>query len=227
MSRIECFGLFLILCCIPGPAQDHPEQAVPEGPLIVNARVIAQRYCHVDPEAFSVFMDVDLRFTNTTDQPVILSRHVEPGGARVARDVEAAKLGDFEVEPSGDYFPVTLPPVPKFGAAPDSKDFVVLAPHASYETRVSSGVIGILDAAKAKKGSGFIARGTHVLQIEVDLWPFGWPYFVGEVDAQKTSERWRAYGHLATGTIDTDFAPFTIPEKFPNPQCPQPKVKRR
>src|SRR5579864_5107641 len=128
------------LASCPDQPQQVTKGVTTESGLTLSARVVGQRYCHVDPEAFSVFMDVSLRFTNVTNQPVILSKNVEAGVVRVAKSIQAAKNGDVEVEPSPDYFPSKLPSAPRFGKVPDPKDFVVLASGASYELTMHSGV---------------------------------------------------------------------------------------
>jgi len=222
MSRIVHGGVFLILSCLPGVGQDHSHQAVHEDSVTATARVVGQRYCHVDSESFAVIMDVDLELMNSTDQPVIVSRHVEPFAIRVAKNMEEAKRGDFEYEPNFDYFTSGKePPVPTLGKAPDSKNFAVLAPGTSYVTRTSASVFGFQETAKSRRG--LLARGTHVFQLGVDLWPYHWPYFDRDINPKDISERWREYGHLAVGTVEPDFTPFSIPDKFRNPPCPAAK----
>jgi len=67
----------------------------------------------VDDEAFTVRMDIKLRFTNVSEHPVILAKWVEsPPIVRAARTIEDAEKGDFEYDPNVDYFPTELPPSP-------------------------------------------------------------------------------------------------------------------
>src|SRR6266851_8127373 len=62
-----------------------------EKSVTVHVDVVGQSYCHVDDEAFSASLDLRLRFSNSSDRPVILSRKIEsPNIVRVARDADAA-----------------------------------------------------------------------------------------------------------------------------------------
>lgn len=191
--------------------------------LSLRAEIIKQSYCHVDDESFSVRIDIRLRFANVSDHSVVLSKRIEkPPIVRVAKNVEDAVSGDFEYDPHPDYFTSELPRSPRFGEKPDAKYFVTLAPGNSYEVRSSSGVIGATSAARAHRGSGLLAQGTHVLQLGVGTWPYEWPYFESSTDVKQLSERWSKYGHLANGLIYSDFVSFTIPDKFDNPPCKLP-----
>jgi len=157
---------------------------------------------------------------DVSEHPVILAKRVEsPPIVRAAKTIEDAEKGDFEYDPNVDYFPTELPPSPRFGEKPDEEHFITLAPEQSYEARVISGVFGATVAAKARKGSGLLAKGSHVLQLGVGAWPYQWPYFASSTDVKELSERWIKYGHLASGFVYSDFVPFAIPDTFDNPPC--------
>lgn len=220
---LTCFGT-----C--GPLQSQSVQLEPrqqttntlhqEVDLSVKAEIITQSYCHVDDESFAVRMEIKLRFTNVSDHPVILAKLVEsPPIVRAARTTADAQKGDFESNPNVDYFVSELPPSPLFGEKPDAEHFVTLPPEQSYEATVISGVLGATAAAKARKGSGLLANGNHVLQLGVGTWPYQWPYFANRTNVKSLSERWSRYGHLANGFVYSDFVTFTIPNKFDNPPC--------
>jgi hypothetical protein len=220
--------IVLFATCVPlqcQTARDQPSQQstkpLPQQrDLSVKAEIITQSYCHVDDEAVIVRMDIKLRFTNVSEHAVILAKRVEsPPIVRAARTIDDAEKGDFEYDPNVDYFPTELPPSPEFGKKPDEEHFVILVPQQSYDARVTSGVFGATVAARAGKGSGLLAKGSHVLQLGVGVWPYQWPYFATTTDIKELSERWSKYGHLAYGFVYSDFVAFVIPDTFDNPLC--------
>lgn len=203
------------------------KQALPTSPqerdLSVEAKIVAQSYCHVDDEAFSVRMEVKLNFTNSSDQPIVMARRIEsPPIVRVAKKMRDALNGNFEYDPRPDFIVSELPQAPPFGERPDPKYFITLAPKKSYEVGVVTGVIGATRASKARRDSGLLAKGAHLLELGVSTWPYEWPYFDSKTDVKKLSQRWSRYGHLANGLVYSNFVPFTIPEQFVNPPCASP-----
>lgn len=192
-----------------------------EKSVIVHAEVLKQSYCHVDDESFTASLDLKLRFTNSSGRSVILSRKIEPPSIiRVARNAEEANRNEFLYAPDV-HFAVTnpLPDAPPFGEAPDSELFILLAPGENFETVVPAAVFGLNDATKVKEGNGLLAKGRYELQVGVYTWPYEWPYFAEKIGPQELKERWTKYGDLATGLVYSDFAAFTLPERFKNPRC--------
>src|ERR1041385_7241547 len=146
------------------PAAAAAADRVPlEQRLAVVADITGQTYCHVDPDSFSVKLAIKLRFTNLSDRPLILARMIkDPPSVRVAKSTRDVQNGNFEYNPITDYFPTELPPAPKFGDTPGTEYFVTLLPKESYESTVTSVVIGAQDAAKRREGSGLLSKGPHV-----------------------------------------------------------------
>jgi hypothetical protein len=228
---LPSYTLFFIVFSIAAASaqQTSPRTAAADQPtveqdLIVVADIVRQSYCRADDEAFSVKMNIRLRFTNKSAHPVILARNIEsPPIIRVAKNSRDAQNGDFEYAPIVDHFPSSLPSSPSFGDSPDKQYFITLAPQQSYEATVVSGVFGAEHAAKGGKGTGLVPKGNHLLQLGVDTWPYQWPYFTNPFSAKQLSERWKAYGHLASGWVYSDFVPLAIPEQFDNTPCETPK----
>lgn len=188
--------------------------------LSLNAEVFNQTYCHVDLDTFSVQMLIKLRFTNVSDHNVILSRRIEsPAIVRVAKTVQDAQSGTFEYNPTIDYFPHKISAGPRFAKNPDSRLFITLSPKESYETTVTTAVVGAVDKSRVPKMRGLLDKGSHVLQLGVSTWPYQWPHFKTSADSQDLAKRWRPVGHLVTSTLFSDFAHFIIPDVFQNPQC--------
>lgn len=216
-----------LVCLLPAQARELFPQvpATNKGggasEISIKAQVLKLSYCHSDWETFSVRIIIKLRFINVSDRNVILSRKIETSGlVRVARTVDDAQKGNFEYNPDFHYAVAELPNSPRFGRHPDPKHFILLAPRESFETTVETGVIGAMETAfAAKLKAAIVPRGDHVLQLGVDTWPYHWPNFTPSSDSHELSRRWAAIGTLVTGTVITDFVPFTIPEEFKNPPC--------
>jgi hypothetical protein len=193
--------------------------------FVVRAEVTGQTFCHVGDESFSTFLNLKLRFFNSSNYPVILSRKVRSPIIRVARDLEAANRRDFLFALYPDFFVAEIPSAPSFGDAPDQSLFAVLAPGETLETTAEATAIGANDPANAGKG-GLLAKGSYVFDVGIYTWPYQWPWFREKIDAKELKQRWAKYGDLATEVVYSDFAPFFLPEHFENPRCPLPKPVR-
>lgn len=172
----------------------------PESHLSMLADVVGQTSCQADNDVFVVTLTLKLRFTNIIRGPVILAREIErPGSVRVGKNAKDVQSGDFEYDPNVDYFPTTLHPAPQFSDSPDAKYFAILQPQQTYEVTVKTSLFAAEDTAKAGKGTGLLSRGSHVLQLGIDSWPYQWPDYDSPVSAKELSVRWKEYGHLARG----------------------------
>jgi hypothetical protein len=173
----------------------------------------SQDYCHVDDDSFSVRMEVNVKLTNVSSRPVILSKRIEnPEIMRIASDIESARRGDFESAPNSDRFVSENSPIASFGETPDEERFVVLEPSKSYDTQI---VATVFASKRSIPQPGLIGTGRHLLQVAISTWPYR--------DYKNLSElerKWLTIGDLASGLIYTNFAEFRIPTKFKNPQCP-------
>jgi hypothetical protein len=219
MKKVIWAILLVALGCSVGHGQKPPSQT-PSGQvdqekdLSVTGEVANQTYCHSDSNSFDVQMVVELRFTNTSKEPVILPREIKsPEIIRVSKNVEAAKEGIFEYDPNMDEFARPPRHLPKFGPSPDSERFVVLEPGETYRARVVSGVVA---AVNPSGGRGLLAAGAHVLQLGISTWPY--PNRPKEI--HKLRAEWHRIGHLETDTVYSDFFPLNIPERPNNPRCP-------
>jgi hypothetical protein len=208
------------MCCEANAQQNYEDTPKAGKLLSIHAEVIAQTYCHVDDQVFTVSIDLKLQFTNLSGHPVILSKKFEsPNIVRAAGDAEEGKKGVFLYSPDPHFLVPKLPKSPSFQSAPDSKLFVILNAGESFDSVVHSGVL----AAKREKTDGpvhgLLSKGSYVLQVGVSTWPYEWPYFEAKTDSQELKHRWAKYGELSTGLIYSDFVPFIIPEHFKNPRC--------
>jgi hypothetical protein len=181
--------------------------------LSLSARIESQAYCRDDADFSRVLLSVTLRLRNRSGRPVILSKRLEPGVARVARSAQAGSREEFEYAPNIDWMTTRVPAAPKLGGAPDPGKFVVLPSGGSYETVVRQSLF-----VSAKPRKGFPGEGSHVLQFAIDTWPYRWP-FSAAVDPNRLAARWSRYGDLARERMETDFLPFAIPQAIDGPPC--------
>lgn len=204
-----------------GQAATKAQLAGAEGGSALTAMAIVdkQTYCHSDNTSFVVNMDVSVHLTNTSNSTLILSKRIgSPPVVRVAKNSEAAKAGQYEYAPNMDTFYGETPAVPVFGDAPSAEDFVRLAPGESFDARIQTGVFGTKEATS---GHGLVSRGTHVLLLGIDTWPYRYDI------TQGLRTKWAQFGELQTELVYTNFVPFTIPEKFKNPRCPVPSTPQK
>jgi len=179
--------------------------------LTVNLKIISQKYCHNDNVSFSVLMEVRLRFTNKSNNPVILSRWIiNPLIVRVAKTPDLGSFGVFE--DNAIYEGEVGKPYPHFGGHPDAKKFIVLSPGDSYDTIVQSGVVGKNSPIPEY---GMVTKGTHYLQLGISTWA----YLTSPREKSDLASAWSHFGKLATGIVYSEYVPFVIPENFSNPRC--------
>jgi hypothetical protein len=180
--------------------------------LSAKVQILSQTYCHVDDDSFSVLLNVQVRFTNVSNQPVILSRRIENAEtARVATSNTAGELGQFESAPQTDRFVKENLPNPPVDGPPNPEYFIILAPGQSYDTKISAAVPA---TRESKAQHGLLSPGEHVLQLAVSTWPY-----YGFEDGGGLRRKWAQFGDLQVGLIYTSFVPFRIPVKFRNPRC--------
>ena len=186
-----------------------------EPDLSVSADILSQEYCRLTPEDHEVHFSVRLTFTNVSNHRVILQREVEPPSyVHVARNVSDGQKRKFEyVFNLG--FPTGLSTAPEFGDRPDETYFITLLPGQSYEATVTTEIMVAEKSAQTGRGPG----GDHVLQVALNTLPYQSGIYTNPVNAKQLSPRWSKYGHLATGWIYSDFAPFSLPEVFDDAVC--------
>jgi hypothetical protein len=160
-------------------------------------------------------LNLRLRCTNSSGHTVILAGKFEsPSIVRAARNTDAANRREFDYAPDVHSLLAEVPPeAPPFGETHDPKLFVMLATGESLDVLVQTSVFALTNPPKGTKGGGLLSKGSYVLQVGIHTWPYDWPNFTSKTDLQRLRQRWIKYGELATGLVDSDFAPFTLPER--------------
>jgi hypothetical protein len=197
------------------PRVERYQTAPVEPDLSASAEIINQDYCRVTPEDHAVHFSVRLTFTNVSKHRVILAREVErPPVVNVARNSDDGQKGKFEYTFGADLI-TGVSTLPQFGDLPDETYFIILLPGRTYEATVAASILVSEKSVNTGKGPG----GDHVLQIALNTLPYQSGIYTNPVDARQLSLRWSKYGHLASGWIYSDFAPFSLPEAFDDAVC--------
>jgi hypothetical protein len=176
--------------------QSNVERGLKAVPMLIN-----ERYCYGDAEVFSVWLTLRVKYTNHTDQKLILDRGIGQAwyGVKVARNLEDLLAGRYEYNPNIDW---TESRQEKLKSDSPGGHFIVLAPGETFQSEINAAVIAQYE--NPKNLAGAITPGSHVLQLELSAW--------GRAeDASKFAKSWRKFGDLVTGVIRTEPLEIKIP----------------
>lgn len=176
--------------------------------LQLSTSIIGQQYCKGDDELDVLQIQLRLRYTNLSQQPLILYK----GSTliyrqMISRNVEAALAADYELASSNLVYEEGAA---KIGGAQPGKLFVILQPSGSFETTT---LVAIPATHGAVKISGAVVTGEHVLQVRVSTWP------ESESLAGKLRARWRKRGYLWTDAVVSSPMTFTVEKNRPTVTC--------
>jgi hypothetical protein len=167
--------------------------------LELGIGLINQSYCAANAKTTSLEMDLTLRYTNRSNQRIILYRgHDLFYQTRIRREADAPSEPYTILSINSRYFDEELEaidrPVP-------GREFVNLAPGASYERslKVGIGVVG----AKGDRANDAIRAGEHTLQLVVSAWYKTWPL------GATLRERWQSRGYLWLDPLVSNQLPFS------------------
>lgn len=172
-----------------------------ERDLQFTANILGQRSCAVSAGIDALELTLQLRYTNTGRQKLILYK-----GNRlfyqvfISRNLEEAAARKHELRTSHSRFFDEQPEKIK-DTSPGSV-FAILSPGASYETKQ------VVSVPVAREGSGQvnskIAAGEHTLFLVVSTW------YESKKLADELRERWRARGFLWTETLASNSVGFRV-----------------
>jgi hypothetical protein len=176
-------------------------------PLAVAVTPVNARFCSPTPDApiFTMLVDLNVRFTNTSARPVIVAREI-PGvvRGRVADDVGAGEEGRIRFRFGGTEV-YSGAETPTFGARPDAGKFAVLAPGQTSEVVTKLGLF-VRTAAGPPMERSLTVGSQYAVQVDVPTWPYPW---MSKVDIQKLRESWGPVGDLITDHVEAGF--FLVP----------------
>lgn len=176
--------------------------------LQLTAEVLEARFC----ESGYLRLQLQLRYFNSSNQPIILSRQSNTIMTYfISKNINDAKKQKYEQKYSPMQSPIGEPE--QFDdESPNEQAFVLLEPAAAYEVTAVAHLPFIYDATD--DDADLLRPGRHVLKVRVQTW-------LGRQDATtKLRERWRAHGYLWSQEIISRPMIFSIAEHPSIVGCP-------
>jgi hypothetical protein len=103
MSMIFVFLLSGLILNLSGQQAQQPETNV----LLSKVRIVEQKYCRGDADAFTVSLGLDIEIENPSETPVHLLWPLVPWVGKVASSVGDAQAGRFLFEQTASHYPQT------------------------------------------------------------------------------------------------------------------------
>ncbi len=183
---------------------DELSKAPKEPGIRLTADVVSEFSCNEKPEVYVLSITLRARFTNVSNDSLILRKESSVVDAIVVGKTTAEiQSGKYEYvrDLSHRYIEDSQQPRPPMSsAAPPESEFVILQGGASYERR-----IGTWLAVRRRPGvRSTLGSGDHALQLLVETWPYY------EDDAKVLRRRWRKHGRLVSLPILTEPVAFRI-----------------
>ena len=186
------------------------ETGVPVSKLQLTSYVIGQRYCGAKAgEINSLQIELGLRYTNAGEATFVLYNGVHSVIRQmVSRNPEDMSPKRFLVDAS-NLVVTSRQTAIEAGSAP-GKSFVVLRPHASFETKTN---VVILLNRKTNQAEGSLASGDYFLQVTVCTW------HESQALAERLRRAWAGTGVLWYSNLTSDPIRFNISEDPVREDC--------
>jgi len=163
--------------------------------LELTTTIIRQRYCSEAEGDHTLRLDLRLRYKNIGQRDIILYR----GSSLAFRQMISSTVQDaaslrYLLDLS---LAVAVTGLPEIATRRDlDRNFVVLAPNATFETIAGTGNRIFVKKSDAEKDSvGTFGTGEYVLQIQVPTFPYP------ETVANELRQRWKTTGELWTSGV--------------------------
>lgn len=190
----------ILFLWLNGTAVFCAQTNIQKQPIVLTVEITSQQYCAVTSDLSSLQMKLKLRYTNVGHQKLILYK-----GHDLFYQIKIRSLNTGMVKP----YEVTFLNSRYFDEQPElieqpspSNVFVILAPGASYERELVSG-IGVA-AQETNRGNSVLVDGAYTLQLTVSTW------YKSKSLAQKLRQRWERKGLLWFETITSAPIHFTV-----------------
>ncbi|MDT4896763.1 MAG: hypothetical protein QOH25_1840 [Acidobacteriota bacterium] len=202
LSAPAAILLLLLGCCAEIFGQDAGLQ--------LTTNIISQRLCRVNASGDALQMTLQLRYTNTGRQKLILYK-----GNRLfyqifissSGEAAAARRNELRMTHARYY---DEQPERIVSPTPGSV-FTILSPGSSYETRQ------IISVPVAREGEGVfnvsISAGEHVLHLTSSTW------YESKKIAEDLRERWRGRGFLWTDPLASNSVALVVDKNRPAAMC--------
>lgn len=178
--------------------------------LQLTTNIIGQRLCMVNANGNALQLTLQLRYTNTGRQKLILYK-----GNRlfyqifISSSLEAAAVRRNELRMTHARYYDEQPE--KVVSPTPGSVFTILSPGASYETRQ------VISVPVAREGHGLfnvsISAGEHVLHLTSSTW------YESKKMAEDLRERWRTRGFLWTDPLASNSVALVVDKNSPAVAC--------
>jgi hypothetical protein len=201
-ARVCVACSLLLICASSAFTQERDLQLI--------ASVINQQYCMVNASTDVVQLTLNLRYTNTGSQKLILYKgHRLFYQVFISRSKEEATARKYEIHTTHARYYDEQPE--KINHHSPSGVFTILPPGASYETKQ------VIAVAIAREGSSkfntSILPGAHVLNLTASTW------YESRKLAEELRERWQRSGYLWADPVGSSFASFVVDNQRPAVSC--------
>jgi hypothetical protein len=193
-----------------GSATCAAQTRAQESPLSLDATIIGQSYCAVNPKLSTLQLRLRLRYTNMGAQKIILYKgHDLFYQARIRRAASGSVVRPYEVLTVNSRYFDEQPE--RIEQRSPGKVFTVLSPGASYERELMIGV-GVV-GEEAARGNNMLVAGEHTLYLIVSTW------YQSRNLALQLRQQWQRKGFLwADPLVSTPLA-FTVERPATNAPC--------
>ena len=211
--------VIIVLSCLRmlSPLQDQESKM---NGLTATVSQSGEQHCKSYPHLFAVFIHLSIKYTNSSNHPIIVARMPMINRERVSLSRVAFGQEKFIYSPRP--YGVT-PGEPKpllFGKQPDADRFMILAPGAEYRTSAWTEVLADLTKDQhATMHSGPLA-GRYVMQVYVHPWPYD------PTVAAQVAETWKKWGSLAYRRVPSNIFDITLPKEKSGTSCERFRVPK-
>ena len=186
--------------------------AKPRPMLRLDTRLVRQSYCRRQPlNHLNVQLDLQLKFTNTAEEPLILYRKCDIP-VRTSRSATLADALARKYEENWDIMPALVFPHLVSGREPFPPQdyFVILNPGESYFLNTTTGFAYCLPA---RAGCPTLT-GEHFLSFVIATWK------ESPKVAEQLRKAWRPFGLLWDENVTSEPVRFTVVDQPDAPECP-------
>jgi len=175
------------------------QTSIPKQPLALTVEIASLQYCTVNSDLTSLQMKLKLRYTNVGQQKLILYKGHDLFYQIKIRSLSAGTMKPSEVTfLNSRYFDEQPEPIEQ---PSPSRVFVILAPGATYEREIVSGMA--VAGKEAYRGNSVLIDGDYTLQLTVSTW------YKSKSLAQKLRQLWEQKGLLWFESVTSTPIHFT------------------
>jgi len=194
------------------PAQSPNTTAAPDPTEGVEVTALATeptRFCAYGPNAYVVYVPIDVTVVNGRRAPIILSRALLVQRVLLGKTNGDVQAGRYELATPTRTARLRADSV-LFGPAPDDDNFTVLKRNQKYEFTVVQAIPVRNNAAQPVPGTAY--PGDLAFSVELQTWPF-------TKDAAGLQQQWVRYGDLIATPVVAYPTILRLPANPPTENC--------